>query len=138
MVNKAVDKMTTVVEILNVHLRSCLIVGKAESISKIVDSLVFLLFVEGFFSVRAKTGKKACDKEDPTSPKVKHKLATANSAVCAAACGPPKEAAVAALDWWRPTLTLVTNRNGKNENNSLMVSITAVSPVVPSALVVMF
>ena len=40
-------------------------------------------------------GKKAWDVEDPTSPNVKHVIAMAKRAVCAAASAPPSAAAEA-------------------------------------------
>jgi hypothetical protein len=84
MVNNADDKQTTVADMANVHLRSCLRVGVAEARSK----EVFPFGSDG--DTDAKAGRNAWDSDEPTSPKVKQSIATEKRAVCAAAGAPPR------------------------------------------------
>jgi hypothetical protein len=73
--------------------------------------------------VTMKAGRNACDIDEPTSPSTKHNMATDNNALCAAAWAPPNDAAVAAHELCHPILTVMTNKNGTNDNSCLIVSI---------------
>ena len=71
-------KAVTEAEILNVHLRSCLTVGIAASMLKVDTDVSPTSIGSGGPS---KAGKKAWDREEPTSPKTMQTMATENNAV---------------------------------------------------------
>jgi len=73
-------------------------------------------------AVPSNGGRKACDKDDPTSPSIIQTMPTDINAVWAAAGTSPKEAAVAEQALCQKILTDMMNRKGIKDSNCLIVA----------------
>mmetsp|Transcript_10246 Transcript_10246/g.26482 ORF Transcript_10246/g.26482 Transcript_10246/m.26482 type:complete len:236 (-) Transcript_10246:222-929(-) len=114
---------TTVNDMYSVQRSSCISVGRAAAMLNGAECPAGVESTPPEPSAHVKAGRYAWQRLEPTSLMTKQSMAVANSAVCAAAAVPPRNAAVAAHPLCMPTLTNVTKRNGTKLRSDLKTAL---------------